>query len=426
MRNYNIFKAGTIIALLFMCFSTFGQTNNVYKSAYFNGTNYAMGETNLSGFGDNSHTHLTVEAWVKTDTVSSSNTQTIIQAYGTVGTVDFLNIHIYLDTLYASYGSTPVKCYYPADTNWHHVAFTRNTSYTGLDSLTLFIDGSFSATSNNTHVLAGAGAGGVITIGCRNSIPLATTNYFKGHIARVIITDSVLYTGSFTPDCVFDTVGFIAYTDVIKPSTLMVLPLNGNDTAYYQAPNGAHFEGVTNIYTYLTSPCAPVLTFTADTSALDSIVNKATNNNYSYMKGAHASTHYNGWDTSLHTTKVYCPDINYGVFIDSITVYTDTVMNYYSDYFKNTSPHHDTVTLTTTLVNTVNNVDVKVYPIPANNYININAQNFIRAEIVDLTGETYVSSNEKTISVQNLPTGNYLLKIMSLNGYSVINIVIIH
>lgn len=60
----------------------------------------------------------------------------------------------------------------------------------------------------------------------------------------------------------------------------------------------------------------------------------------------------------------------------------------------------------------------KVYPIPAETEIQIQAEGFNKAEIFSLTGQKLMESEQRTIKVDNLKAGVYLLKVYDLNGNS--------
>ena len=391
-----------------MCFSTFGQSNNVYKSAYFDSTNSTLAAVSAicsqANFSDNSHTQLTTEMWVKTDTTYSS-IQTLVQVPAfPVSGGSVLDIHIAHDTITASYGNNPVICAYPNDTNWHHIAFTIMPAHTtGTDSLSLYIDGVFAATSNSTHIsLHTAGGLGNIGIG----FSFTNTDYFKGHIARFVLSDSVLYTSNFTPDCVFDTTNY--HIDTLTAPTLCVIPLNGNDSVYYQntsAQFNYHFN-----YTYMTSPCAPIDTIYR---VADTLV--AHNSNASYMKGAYASTHYNGWDTSLHTLYVTCPNVTFGTYTDKLGIDTtiDSVYIYHSAYRSMNGDTTADTTITilhnTTYVPTISKSNISIFPNPSTGIIHISATTPTKIIIYDIMGKLILSQSiDKTTEI-NLPKNTYII-----------------
>ncbi|KIC64942.1 hypothetical protein RM51_00290 [Chryseobacterium taiwanense] len=74
----------------------------------------------------------------------------------------------------------------------------------------------------------------------------------------------------------------------------------------------------------------------------------------------------------------------------------------------------------------VENSDIKIYPNPASNYINITSENekLISWEIYDMSGKSVLKGNTTSIDVQNILKGSYLLKI-NLEKKQVSKIIII-
>lgn len=60
----------------------------------------------------------------------------------------------------------------------------------------------------------------------------------------------------------------------------------------------------------------------------------------------------------------------------------------------------------------------KVYPVPAEGEITIEAVNFQKAELYSLTGQKVMESEKGTFKVDNLQAGVYMLKVYDLNGNS--------
>lgn len=61
-------------------------------------------------------------------------------------------------------------------------------------------------------------------------------------------------------------------------------------------------------------------------------------------------------------------------------------------------------------------VDVKVYPVPAENELFIQADGFQKAEIYSVMGQKLMESNVNILNVSTLPAGIYLLKVYDLAG----------
>ena len=54
---------------------------------------------------------------------------------------------------------------------------------------------------------------------------------------------------------------------------------------------------------------------------------------------------------------------------------------------------------------------LKIYPNPAQDFINVSCSDFKNAQIYNLKGQLLLQSNEQTIDISNLPKGSYLLKV---------------
>ena len=63
-------------------------------------------------------------------------------------------------------------------------------------------------------------------------------------------------------------------------------------------------------------------------------------------------------------------------------------------------------------------VNFTVYPTPAENDIQIQAEGFQKAEIFTLTGQMMLESVQNTINVSGLASGIYLLKVYDQTGNS--------
>ena len=71
-----------------------------------------------------------------------------------------------------------------------------------------------------------------------------------------------------------------------------------------------------------------------------------------------------------------------------------------------------------TSVNESTSVNFKVYPVPAENEILIQAEGFQKAEIFTLTGQMMLESEQNSINVSGLASGMYLLKVYDQTGNS--------
>ena len=64
----------------------------------------------------------------------------------------------------------------------------------------------------------------------------------------------------------------------------------------------------------------------------------------------------------------------------------------------------------------IQTVNFKVYPVPAENEIQIQAEGFQKAEIYSLTGQKLMESTMEKMNVSSLSQGVYLLKVYSQLG----------
>jgi hypothetical protein len=69
-------------------------------------------------------------------------------------------------------------------------------------------------------------------------------------------------------------------------------------------------------------------------------------------------------------------------------------------------------------VNENSQANFKVYPVPAENEILIQAEGFQKAEIYSITGQKLMESNVNAFNVSALSQGVYLLKVYDLDGNS--------
>ena len=58
----------------------------------------------------------------------------------------------------------------------------------------------------------------------------------------------------------------------------------------------------------------------------------------------------------------------------------------------------------------------KVYPVPAENEIQIQAEGFQKAEVYSLTGQKLMESLQNNMNVSQLSSGLYIIKVYDLEG----------
>lgn len=87
--------------------------------------------------------------------------------------------------------------------------------------------------------------------------------------------------------------------------------------------------------------------------------------------------------------------------------------------------YHVTFVYTNAGINTVNNVEVNVYPNPATDVLHVEANGINRIEVIDLAGRIVLSSTQaqNTINISSLANGIYMLRTSTMEGVNVQKIV---
>lgn len=87
--------------------------------------------------------------------------------------------------------------------------------------------------------------------------------------------------------------------------------------------------------------------------------------------------------------------------------------------------YHVTFVYTNAGINTVNNVEVNVYPNPATDVLHVEANGINRIEVIDLAGRIVLSSTQaqNTINISSLSNGIYMLRTSTMEGVNVQKIV---
>jgi hypothetical protein len=417
MKNIkNFLTTALLMCIVFIGSAAFAQTD-VHNSAYFTGSNYLTANNSYIGAGGGTYFAAdertrTIEIWAKQDS-NGTYDQTIIYqpALGTYPTV--FDIHINNDTLHAEYGNIKIKCGYPLDTNWHHIALVIDSFNVTMDSISLYVDGTMQSTTNGIFTAFGSGPAGETYIGCKTSsvAPIGTeSNYFKGNMSNLIITDSVLYTSSFTPNCVFDTA--LRIGDTIQYPTICVIPMT-NQYVYYRAAYGIVKDATTTsgiIYNN-TSPCTPSYTFALSP---DSMTVYAHNINRSFNTGSYIPHILNGWDniTSVIPT--------YSLFTDSFTVTSDTLL-IYTDESGDTSGHTaGKAPVSTNSVYVISQHAINIYPNPSYGTYTIAG---IHSDIIiyDMTGRIVKQYYVNGSYTDTLNAGIYIIRINNTSHKLIVN-----
>ena len=371
----------------------------VKQSAYFDGSNYITTTTAGDPINANNNPTMTIEAWVKKSRDTTTK-QTILYipaiVTGTAIARPVIDIHILNDSVYATYGDTLyVAAQLTHDTLWHHIAFICDT-ISSKDKYSIYIDGTFKNQLIQNHHASNTGGEPNFNIGAKHNMGTTVINdYFKGHICNVVITDSILYTSNFTPDCIYDTTHIIANKCIFP--TLLVAPLNTNDNIY--DTSGTLLYGIYVSHTN-TSPCMPVYTYSVDTTTyIDSVLLFAHNTNASFNKGSYVPHTINGWNGVLLLTATY------GLFTDTLIIsITDTVI--YVDDNGDTTKHSGNKSLTSHvgINNLYNNTHINIYPNPSTGTIYVSSP--AKIVVYDMTGKCIL--NEYVMQSFNISTGLYI------------------
>jgi hypothetical protein len=269
------------------------------------------------------------------------------------------------------------------DNKWHHAVGVWSGPVGGTPGITatdftLYIDGIAVAQSNEVYGSHNAPISGTIGtfIGKHIAVGTAWNSYFKGKLDDVALYSRALtacevqqlYHGKISNPAV-DTVtsGGNALFSVFDTLTGISFQWQvDTGTGYYNLANGGVYSGVTT----------DTLRITGAIHALDS------NSYRCYMTSS-----------SCHDTSTA-----------SLLIVDTTV---------------------TTVIGTISKNEFAVFPVPANDIINIVGR-FTITEMLDLTGRVILKTDNQKIFVKEIPSGSYLLKIATQNGYVLRKVSIIH
>ncbi len=74
-------------------------------------------------------------------------------------------------------------------------------------------------------------------------------------------------------------------------------------------------------------------------------------------------------------------------------------------------------------INSINGVEINLYPNPTTGIVNIDAEGIESVEVIDLSGRTVMSANGNTMDISALNNGVYTVRINTVNGTSIQKIV---
>lgn len=398
------------IVALFIALASFGQTD-IYKSVKF-GTSIPVSSSisiNHNQITDNSLTDRTFEVWAKRDTFLHTDAFIYMAAGNYPSTPSLLYaIRVNYNTLTCNSGLNAVNCTYPLDTDWHHIAFICDTFDTDSITLSAYIDGVFAGGLRDKHSHAQIQPSFTLNqvVGSKFS-STGIVNEWVGNLCNFVIADSILYTSTFVPDCVFDISPATWTGGSIKYPYITYMPLTTDEHKYYSSYITTDTILLTSCIPYLvsSSPCAPSYSFYMPALGPDSITLIANQLNASYKKGAHMSAHNNGW------SGVSTP-ITYGTFSDSMNVsaYISMTYPYTNDYNSTIDTAVVVIAIdTTTSINNVYNInDIKVYPNPSTGNFNVVVSDPVSLVIYDMTGHIVHTSNVTDKTMIYLSTGMYI------------------
>jgi hypothetical protein len=181
---------------MYVSSATISNTESKFNgtSYYFNGSSYMLSSTPSLNFGFQNN--FTVEFWfyqtgatsttsatVFLDARSSSNTSTWACGLNIAGSATPTGLGW-------SGGATPVinSSTIPSLNTWHHAAFVRNNG-----TLTVYLDGTNVGTTTNTTSYTSTD----LYVG--NAYSLPSSDYFKGYMSDIRISESAVYNANFTP-----------------------------------------------------------------------------------------------------------------------------------------------------------------------------------------------------------------------------------
>lgn len=132
-------------------------------------------------------------------------------------------------------------------------------------------------------------------------------------------------------------------------------------------------------------------------------------------------------DFNMDYTEIYEDQTRISVVDGHFTV-TATATGYEVEAYllgANLHCYHVTFVYTNAGINTVNNVEVNVYPNPATDVLHVEANGINRIEVIDLAGRIVLSSTQaqNTINISSLANGIYMLRTSTMEGVNVQKIV---
>lgn len=420
----------TISAIL-LAFASFGQTD-VYRSGYFNSI-WGQINSEWAGLIDNgvwSSKVKTFELWIKRDTIITASDGYMVHTpsgtYLSPGNLLAMYIHGGDTSLHCIWSGNDIHTHFAFDTNWHHIAFTCDT-LSVYDTLTLYVDGIAAVGGKFLHTTVTAGCATLPQTYIASHVTYLLSSapvpdaFFHGNMCKLLFADTILYSSSFIPDCVFDSVGYWSGGTIKLPYRLS-MPLSNDVSSYFPAYMYPLCDSVYSLSgawypKQFTSPCAPTYTFhcpPSDTilyTGTDTVL-KVVNINASYMKGSHIAIHKNGWLNPSTVTADYTT----GVFTDTLLVTTPGSYPYISSYRNDTQKTvvvlHDGSGSAGILLIYQN--EVQLYPNPVKNQLTLNVPIAnVTMNVVNLLGQEVLtrklSDSLTYVDVSELTSGLYII-----------------
>lgn len=199
-------------------------------AAYFNGTSDYITASSITPPGTGS---VTYECWFYITSLPNSTVMNSRSGNTTDGIDMIVNSSGKIAATYTSVGLYTGGNFTIGVNTWYHLAFVRNGSSNWTVYVNGQVDGTFTSAVNITST--------TFTLG----LTLTGTSYFPGYISNVRVTNSPVYTGTFTPPT-----NFLTQTGGTYPSTANVdtsitssntkLLLNFSDSNYTSLANTAN------------------------------------------------------------------------------------------------------------------------------------------------------------------------------------------
>lgn len=131
-------------------------------------------------------------------------------------------------------------------------------------------------------------------------------------------------------------------------------------------------------------------------------------------------TNYTAYDTAVYNMIIAIPDsgwvfVNWVVTLYDSAEYVDTVFVNpmyvdWTDSLVSVVLNFDTADAVG-ITNVVNNYDIKLYPNPTTNYVNVDVENYKNCTVYNMNGSVMAFTTSNRVDMTNMPCGMYIMQI---------------